>query len=231
MVVSTVDEKAVTAAAQVTGNALRPAQESLLLARAKCEEVASRMLGGGTPPVDLILGCDSIFELDGVSYGKPRTPETAIERWHLMSGRVGVLHTGHWLIALPPDARDRAIGAAGNAGAGSGGPGSHVRGDGAHVRNLSAGGVVSTQVRFALMTENDIAAYVATGEPLHCAGGFTIDGLGAAFVEGVDGDPSNVIGLSLHFLRCLLRKVDVPWTALRAASRQGAYGSGGNDAH
>ncbi len=239
--VSSVDEEAVTAAARGTDNELRPEQESLLLARTKCEDVASRILGGGKPPVDLILGCDSVFELDGVSYGKPRTPEVAIERWRLMSGRVGVLHTGHWLIALHSDTPDRTGDAAGTGGpgscyAGSGdagraGAGSHGTGDGAHRRSLTAGGVVSTRVRFALMTEDDIAEYVATGEPLHCAGGFTIDGLGAAFVEGVDGDPSNVIGLSLHFLRFLLREVDVPWTALRSASPQGACDSGARDAH
>ncbi|MEP7159892.1 MAG: Maf family protein [Dermatophilaceae bacterium] len=221
VVVSNVDEESVAAAALVARNRLPSTEEALLLARTKCEEVASRSLSGAAAAdldlvLVLVLGCDSVFELDGVSYGKPRSSEVAIARWRLMSGRVGVLHTGHWLIALPREARDGA---------------SRVRGYGAHGQRLATGGVVSTRVRFAPVTEDEIAAYVATGEPLHCAGGFTIDGIGAAFVEGVDGDPSNVIGLSLHFLRSLLREVDVPWTALRSASHRGADHPGGRDAH
>jgi septum formation protein len=72
----------------------------------------------------------------------------------------------------------------------------------------------STVVRFADVTDDEIAAYVATGEPLHVAGAFTLDGLGGPFVTGIDGDPHNVVGLSLPLLRELLAELGVPWHRL-----------------
>jgi septum formation protein len=133
----------------------------------------------------LVLGCDSVLELAGAVHGKPAGPAEATARWRLMRGHEGVLHTGHWLV----DAR-------------SGGSGATI------------GAVASTLVRFADVSDEEIAEYVATGEPLRVAGGFTIDGLGGAFVEGVDGDPHTVVGLSLPLLRRLLRDVGVAWTSL-----------------
>lgn len=181
---SAVDEDTVLVEGRHRYGALRPAETALLLARAKCEDVAA------DPPAaaDLVLGCDSIFELDGVAHGKPDCPAAARERWRAMSGRTGVLHTGHWLIDVRP-------GEAGGSAA-------------------SLGRCVSTAVTFASVSDADIAAYVATGEPLACAGAFTIDGYGGAFVAGVSGDPHNVVGLSLPVLREMLGTVGVSWPRL-----------------
>ena len=137
------------------------------LAIAKAMDVAGRT----TAPA-LVLGCDSLLDLDGRPVGKPATPRVAVEQWQAMRGRRAVLRTGH---ALIDTARDEARSA-----------------------------VVSTTVSFAPVTDAEIAAYVGTGEPLQCAGGFTIDGLGGWFVEGVGGDHHNVVGLSLPTLRSML---------------------------
>lgn len=133
----------------------------------------------------LVIGCDSVFEFDGEAHGKPYEPEVAIERITRMQGRSGILHTGHWLI----DTRR----------GGSGG---------------TLGAVASARVTFTSMTAAEIGAYVATGEPLHCAGSFTIDGLGGAFVERVDGDPHAVVGLSISTLRGLLGSLGISITEL-----------------
>lgn len=191
--VSRVDEAAVLTDARQRYGDLAPVDAALLLARAKAEDVAARLAAAdpeeaGEPEAAVVLGCDSIFELEGTAHGKPASPEQARQRWREMSGRTGVLHTGHWLI----DLRDTARG-------GSGG---------------TLGETVSTQVIFAAVSDADIAAYVATGEPLACAGGFTIDGYGGAFVAGVIGDPHNVVGLSLPALRTILASIHIPWPAL-----------------
>ena len=70
----------------------------------------------------------------------------------------------------------------------------------------------ATQVRFAQVTDEEIEAYVATGEPLAVAGAFTLDGLGGAFVSGVTGDPHNVVGISLPLLRLMLEELGFVWT-------------------
>ena len=137
------------------------------LAIAKAMDVAGRT----TAPA-LVLGCDSLLDLDGRPVGKPATPRVAVKQWQAMRGRRAVLRTGH---ALIDTARDEARSA-----------------------------VVSTTVSFAPVTDAEIAAYVGTGEPLQCAGAFTIDGLGGWFVEGVSGDHHNVVGLSLPTLRSML---------------------------
>jgi septum formation protein len=181
VVVADVDEPAVVAEyAARLGAPLSAEEVALVLARTKAEVVA--------PQVDdaLVLGCDSVLELDGEVHGKPASAEEAVSRWQRMRGREGVLHTGHWLV----DGRD------------DGGSGATI------------GAVGSTLVRFADVSDEEIAAYVATGEPLRVAGAFTIDGLGGAFIEGVDGDPHCVVGLSLPVLRRLLRDVGVGWTSL-----------------
>ncbi|WP_434992884.1 Maf family protein [Arthrobacter sp. Ld5] len=135
----------------------------------------------------LVLGCDSVFEFDGEAHGKPYEPSVAIERISRMRGRSGVLHTGHWLV----DARDGGSGA-------------------------TVGAVSSATVHFGAMSDAEVEAYVASGEPLHCAGSFTIDGLGGAFIERVDGDPHAVVGLSISTLRALLHAAGVSVTDLWA---------------
>jgi septum formation protein len=157
----------------------------LLLARLKAEAVIGRRVDG--EPIDgFILGGDSAFELDGAVYGKPHLPAIAAERWQAQRGREGELHSGHWLI----DHRGGAPVAA-------------------------AGGVSTASVRFAgSITDAEIDAYVATGEPLEVAGAFTIDGLGGAFISEVRGDPHAVVGLSLATVRELLLQFDVSWPDL-----------------
>jgi septum formation protein len=196
LLASNVDEEAAVAGA----GPLTPPEMVLLLARLKAEAVVGRVVGRGADgagpddasaripaPIDgFILGGDSAFELDGVVYGKPHLPAVARERWLLQRGREGVLHSGHWLI----DHR-----------------GGRVAG--------ATGGVSSSTVRFADdITDEEIDAYVATGEPLQVAGAFTIDSLGAPFISEVRGDPHAVVGLSVALLRGLLREFDVSWPSL-----------------
>jgi septum formation protein len=156
----------------------------LLLARAKAEAVAGSLVDG--EPIDgFVLGGDSAFELDGELYGKPHTAEVARTRWKAQRGRTGLLHSGHWLI----DHR-------------SGMPAG------------SAGDVSTSTVTFADVSDAEIDAYIATGEPLAVAGAFTIDSLGAAFITRVEGDPHAVVGLSVSLLRQLLLGFDVEWHSL-----------------
>ncbi|MHA7269348.1 Maf family protein [Arthrobacter sp. HLT1-20] len=176
ILVSDVDEDAVSGAA----GPLTPAETALLLARAKAEAVAA-----GESQA-LVIGCDSVFEFDGEPYGKPWEPDVARERWQLMRGKSGVLHTGHWLINVS---------------------------DGTSVAH---GEINSAVVHFEDVSDAEILAYVATGEPLQVAGGFTIDGLAGAFISGVDGDPHTVVGLSISTLRRLLAKTGVSITELWA---------------
>ncbi|GAA1925722.1 Maf family protein [Nocardioides lentus] len=172
VIVSGVDES------QVTG--LAPADLAQALAHLKCDAVAD---GHDVPAGALVLGCDSVLELDGEALGKPADAAEATRRWEAMRGRTGVLHSGHCLRA--PDGRVEA-------------------------------GTASTRVHFADVTDAEIAAYVATGEPLHVAGAFTVDGLGGAFVRGVEGDHHAVVGLSLPLLREMCLRLDVAWTDLWA---------------
>ncbi|KRB42817.1 nucleoside triphosphate pyrophosphatase [Terrabacter sp. Root181] len=176
VVVSEVDEDLTVAEATDRYGPLEPADIALLLARAKAEDVAARVDAGV-----VVLGCDSVLELDGEVHGKPGDAAEAVARWRRMRGRSGVLHTGHWLI----DER------------GSGGP--------------TLGATASTTVHFAKLSDEEIEAYVTTGEPLTVAGAFTIDGLGGAFVTSVEGDHHNVVGLSLPLLRDLLADAGIEW--------------------
>ncbi len=132
----------------------------------------------------VIIGCDSVLELDGEVHGKPGTAEVAIERWHRMQGRSGVLHTGHHVIVA----------------------------DGAQTWQQTR--TAATTVHFADLSDAEIDAYVATGEPLDVAGAFTLDGLGGPFVTGVEGDPHNVVGISLPLLRNMLIDAGIPWPLL-----------------
>ncbi|MEW1985559.1 Maf family protein [Pseudarthrobacter oxydans] len=186
ILVSDVDEDAVQASYGVTD----PHDTALLLARAKAEAVAALPEAEGA----LVLGCDSVFEFDGEAHGKPYTAEIARERMLRMSGNTGVLHTGHWLV----DCRD-----------------THPDGDGEGMgTGATLGTVASAEVSFLEMDPAEIDAYIATGEPLHCAGSFTIDGLGGAFIRKVDGDPHTVVGLSVSTLRSLLAAANVRITDL-----------------
>lgn len=174
----------------------------------------------------LVLGCDSVLAFRGEILGKPAGPDEAVQRWRSMRGQTGVLHTGHCLIQVPAAGAASRTGTAGTPGtahtAGTAGtPGTaHTAGTAgttgtAHTAGAAgtetrlAEDVAATIVRFAEVTDAEIDAYVATGEPMYVAGAFTIDGIGGPFIEGVDGDPGTVIGLSLPLLRRLLARLDV----------------------
>jgi septum formation protein len=176
VLVSGVEESSVTAdsVADLTGR----------LARLKAEATAARLALDGQPTV--VIGCDSLLELDGGAYGKPASAAEAKDRWRRMRGRSGVLHTGHHLL---------------------------LRRDGV-VESRSA--VASTTVHFADLSDAEIGAYVGTGEPLQVAGAFTVDGLGGPFVTAIEGDHHNVVGISLPLLRVLLADLGVDWPELWA---------------
>jgi septum formation protein len=137
------------------------------------------------PNADLVLlACDSVLDLDGVAVGKPGTDQAVRERWRSLRNRDAFLTTGHYVV---------------------------VRRDGvAHTASAAA----TTRVRFANVSDEEIEAYIATGEPHQVAGGFTIDGYGAAFITGLGGDPHNVVGISIPLLRSLLADLGVAWTSL-----------------
>ena len=157
------------------------AEQVQALARAKALDVAADI---DPQEAEVVVGCDSMLEIDGRVVGKPGTPEAVRERWRSMRGRTGLLHSGHTLVRVRDGAR--------------------------------AHGVSSTVVRFGSPTDAEIDAYAATGEPLGCAGAFTIDGLGGPFIDGVDGDPHGVVGISLPLLRRLLAELGIRWTDLWA---------------
>jgi septum formation protein len=158
------------------------------LAQAKAEDVAARL----EPAVAtdcVVIGCDSMLYIDGQLAGKPPSVDEARRRWQSMAGRTGQLHTGHSLIWLQDN----------------------------EIRHQAAETAVTT-VRFGTPTADDLEAYLATGEPLRVAGGFTLDGLGGWFIDGVDGDPSSVIGISLPLVRSLLAGAGLSVAALWAAN-------------
>jgi septum formation protein len=176
--VSNVDEPAIERELRDAGNA-DPAELCLELARRKAAAVAGL---ADLPVGAIVVGADSVLDLDGAALGKPADAAAALARWQAMAGRTGVLRTGHAVV------------------------------DTATARSATA--VVSTSVRFGTPDPVELAAYVASGEPVQVAGAFTLDGLAAPFVAGIDGDPSNVIGLSLPTVRRLLAELGVRWTDL-----------------
>ncbi len=127
----------------------------------------------------LIIGCDSTFEFEGESLGKPLTAENAIARAKLLRGKSGLLHTGHCIIDTE--------------------------------KEIEISDIATTRVFFAEMTDEEIVSYVATGEPLNVAGGFTLDGLSSPFIAKIEGETSNVIGLSLPLLRNTVNKLGYRW--------------------
>jgi septum formation protein len=167
VVVSGVDE--------TTEPGLDTATVVAVLAERKAAEVAGRC------PGTLVLGCDSLLELDRATFGKPASAEQAVGMWRRLSGREATLFTGQCLIAA----------------------------DGRRVRE-----VARAAVRFGTPSEAELAAYVASGEPMSLAGAFSIEGRGAPFVEGIDGDPGTVMGLSLPLLRRMLAGIGVAITDL-----------------
>jgi len=168
IVLPSTDEPALAAKAKLENPNLSAQELVGLLAKAKAESVLHDLSTQGA----LILGGDSALEFQGEVLGKPHEPEVALERWAKLSGNVGVLHSGHYLI----DNRDPA-------------------------NPVGAQMVSSTKVFFSKLSNQEIADYVATGEPLKVAGAFTIDGLGGAFIDRIEGDSHTVVGLSLKVLR------------------------------
>jgi len=173
VIVSGVDETVVDLSTVTTAEAVVALAE--LKASAVVTSMATRR-GPATPKSGLlVLGCDSLLDLDGTGFGKPESADEASQMWRRLAGRTGTLHSGHCLIETDGKITDRQI-----------------------------SDVASTKVRFGAPTDAEVSAYVSTREPLGLAGAFSIDGLAAPFVEGIDGDPSNVLGLSLPLLRRML---------------------------
>jgi septum formation protein len=162
-------------------NALAPVDMVIALAISKAHTVREMI---DYPAI--IIGCDSTFDVDGVSFGKPGTPEVAIERAQKISGRTGLLHTGHCIIDTE--------------------------------QGIEIADRVTTKVTFTDMTEEEIADYVASEEPLHVAGGFTLDGFGSPFIPVIEGDYTNVVGVSMPFLRSAMKQLGYSWPQVKEMS-------------
>lgn len=182
-----VDEEAVAAAAaEAAGADLPPAELVLLLARAKAADVARRIAAEDAAFDGIVIGGDSMFALHGRVYGKPHTAEEATRRWLEMRGATGILHSGHSVFRISPGSEP-----------------------------VEATATAEAAVTFADdISDEEIAAYVASGEPLYVAGAFTVDSLGGAFITRVEGDPSTVVGMSLSTIRRLAADLGVTWTDL-----------------
>lgn len=160
-------------------NALSPADMVIALAITKAHTIREQI---DFPAI--IIGCDSTFEFDGQSLGKPETPEIAIERTKRVQGNSGLLHTGHCLIDTTKD------------------------------REISS--IVTTKVSFDSMSDIEINDYVASGEPLHVAGGFTLDGFSSPFIPSIEGDYTNVVGISMPFIRKAFAALGYSWPEVKA---------------
>jgi septum formation protein len=153
-----------------------------VLAERKARAVADQLLGEPA----IVLGCDTVLDVDGETRGKAPSLDVARAWWASVSGRSATLYSGLCVV----DTRD----------------------------GRSASGVASTVIHYGCPTEREMDAYLATGEPLAVAGGFTIDGYAAPFVDRIDGDHAAVLGLSLPLLRRLLAEIGVEITDLWATS-------------
>jgi len=162
-------------------NAMAPVDMVIALAISKAHTVREMI---DYPAI--IIGCDSTFDVDGISFGKPGTPEIAIERAQKISGRTGLLHTGHCIIDTE--------------------------------QGIEIADRVTTKVTFTDMTEEEIADYVASEEPLHVAGGFTLDGFGSPFIPVIEGDYTNVVGISMPFLRNAMKQLGYSWPQVKEMS-------------
>jgi len=159
-------------------NAMTPADMVIALAIAKAHTIREQI---DFPAI--IIGCDSTFEFDSQSLGKPATAEIAIERASRVRGNTGLLHTGHCIIDTTKD------------------------------KEISS--IVTTKVSFDNMTDAEIADYVATGEPLHVAGGFTLDGFSSPFIPSIEGDYTNVVGISMPFVRKAFEQLGYSWPEVK----------------
>ena len=162
-------------------NAMSPTDMVIALAVSKAHTVREMI---DYPAI--IIGCDSTFDVDGVSFGKPGTTDIAIERAKKISGRTGLLHTGHCIIDTE--------------------------------KGIEIADRVTTKVTFSDMTEEEITDYVASGEPLHVAGGFTLDGFGSPFIPVIEGDYTNVVGISMPFLRGAMKQLGYSWPQVKEMS-------------
>jgi len=159
-------------------NAMTPADMVIALAVTKAHTVRKQV---DFPAI--IIGCDSTFDVDGISFGKPGTPEIAKERALAISGRSGLLHTGHCIIDT--------------------------------VQGREIADRVTTKVTFSEMSNLEIDDYIASGEPLQVAGGFTLDGFGSPFIPVIEGDYTNVVGLSMPFLRSAMSQLGYSWPQVK----------------
>ena len=159
-------------------NSMTPADMVIALAITKAHTVREQI---DFPAI--IIGCDSTFEFDGRSLGKPGTPEIAIERARNVRGNSGLLHTGHCIIDTSKD--------------------------------IEISDRVTTRVNFADMSDEEINDYVATEEPLHVAGGFTLDGFSSPFISSIEGDYTNVVGISMPFLRKACSQLGYTWPQVK----------------
>jgi len=159
-------------------NTMAPADMVIALAVTKAHTVREQI---DFPAI--IIGCDSTFDVDGISFGKPGSPEVARERAQAISGRSGLLHTGHCIIDTEQGREivDR----------------------------------VTTKVTFSKMEIDEIDDYIASGEPLQVAGGFTLDGFGSPFIPVIEGDYTNVVGLSMPFLRSAMSQLGYSWPQVK----------------
>jgi len=159
-------------------NAMTPADMVIALAITKAHAIREQI---DFPAI--IIGCDSTFEFDSQSLGKPATAEIAIERASRVRGNTGLLHTGHCIIDTTKD------------------------------KEISS--IVTTKVTFDDMTDAEIVDYVATGEPLHVAGGFTLDGFSSPFIPSIEGDYTNVVGISMPFVRKAFEQLGYSWPEVK----------------
>jgi septum formation protein len=159
-------------------NSLPPADMVIALAITKAHTVREQI---DFPAI--IIGCDSTFEFDGASFGKPGTPDVATERAKRVQGNSGLLHTGHCIIDT--------------------------------VKDIEISDRVTTKVSFDRMSDDEIADYVASEEPLHVAGGFTLDGFSSPFIPSIEGDYTNVVGISMPFIRKAFAQLGYTWPQVK----------------
>ena len=162
-------------------NAMTPEDMVIALAISKAHTVREMI---DYPAI--IIGCDSTFDVDGISFGKPGSAAVAIQRAKKISGRTGLLHTGHCIIDTD--------------------------------KGVEISDRVTTKVTFTDMTDEEIADYVASEEPLHVAGGFTLDGYGSPFIPVIEGDYTNVVGISMPFLRSAMKQLGYSWPQVKEMS-------------
>ncbi len=159
-------------------NSLSPSDMVIALAITKAHTIRDQI---DYPAI--IIGCDSTFEFEGESLGKPGETAIAKERASRVRGNSGFLHTGHCVIDT--------------------------------AKNIEISDRVTTKVTFSDMTDDEIDDYVASGEPLHVAGGFTLDGFSSPFIPSIEGDYTNVVGISMPFLRKAMNQLGYSWPEVK----------------